>query len=165
MREVAVEDLEFLSKVDVLQGLSVSEIVKLRGCCQAGQGQQDERLCVEGREAQEIFLLKEGMVELRYELPRGESSSDQALSVVEPGGSWGWSAMVPPHHYTLSGYCASPVCRFVRLRRDDLWELFDQNHHIGYIFMRNLAGIIGQRFHAVQDELARRQGFDQVHKW
>ena len=104
-------------------------------------------------------------MELRYELPRGESTSDQALSVVEPGGSWGWSAMVPPHKYTLSGYCTSAACRFIRLQREDLWELFEQNPRIGYVFMRNLAVVIGQRFHAVQDELARRQGFDQVHRW
>lgn len=160
-----MDDLEFLGKVDVLQGLNVAEIVKLRGCCRPDQGRQGQRLCVEGREAQEFFLLVEGRVELRYELPRGESSSDQALSVVEPGGSWGWSALVPPHHYTLSGYCTSPLCRFMRLRRGDIWDLFDQNHRMGYIFMRNLASIIGQRFHAVQDELARRQGFDQVHRW
>lgn len=159
-----MKDLEFLSKIDVLHGLGVAELVKLRGCCQAGQGQENERLCAEGREAQEFFLLMEGRVELRYELPRGESSSDETLSVVEPTGSWGWSALVPPHRYTLSGYCTSPACRFIRLRRDDLWALFDQSPRIGYIFMRNLAGIIGQRFHAVQDELARQQGFDQVHR-
>ncbi|MCB2190799.1 MAG: cyclic nucleotide-binding domain-containing protein [Deltaproteobacteria bacterium] len=160
-----MEDLEFLNRVDVLQGLSVSEIVKLRGCCQPGKAEKEQRLCVEGQQADEFFLLVEGQVELRYELPRGESSSDQTLSVVEPGGSWGWSAMVPPHRYTLSGYCTSPLCRYVRLGRDDLLDLFDQNHHIGYIFMRNLASVIGKRFHAAQDELARIQGFDQVHRW
>lgn len=159
-----MENLEFLGKVGVLQGLSVAEMLKLRGCCRSDQGREGQRLCAEGKQAQDFFLLVEGTVELRYELPRGESSSDQALSVVEPGDSWGWSSLVPPHHYTLSGYCTSPGCRFIRLRRDDLWDLFNQNHHIGYMFMRNLAGIIGQRFHAVQDELARQQGFDQVHR-
>jgi len=159
-----MKDLEFLSKVDVLQGLNVSELVTLRGCCQTSQGQEGERLSAEGQEAQDFFLLMEGRVELRYELPRGLSSSDQTLSVVKPSGSWGWSALVPPHSYTLSAYCSSPACRFMRLRRDELWGLFDKNHRIGYIFMRNLASVIGQRFHAVQDELARQQGFDQVHR-
>ncbi len=160
-----MEDLEFLSKVDVLNGLSVSEMVKLRACCQPGQAREGERLCLEGGEAREFFLLTQGLVELRYELPRGESSSDQALSTVAPGGSWGWSALVPPHHYTLSGFCTSPACRFLRLNREELWELFESNHRMGYIFMRNLAGLIGQRFHAAQNELARLQGFDQVHRW
>jgi len=146
-------------------GLGLPDLVKLQARCRADKCGEGERITVEGQAAEDFFLLKEGRVELRYELPGRESTSDHALSVVEPGGAWGWSALVPPHVYTLSAYSIAPQCRFLRLKREDLLGLFESDWRIGYFFMRNLATIIGQRFNAAQDELAKQQGFDQMHQW
>jgi len=160
-----MDNIEFLGTVKMLAGLGLPELVKLQARCRADKCGEGERISVEGQAADDFFLLKEGRVELRYELPGRESSSEQALSVIEPGGAWGWSALVPPHVYTLSAYCIAPRCVFLRFRREDLLGLFESDWRMGYFFMRNLATIIAQRFNAVQDELARQQGFDQMHQW
>jgi len=157
--------VEFLSQVEMLAGLELSDLIKLSGLCQAGECSKDGRISAEGQKADDIFLLKEGVIELRYELPGRESSPDHALATIEPGAAWGWSALVSPHVYTLSAYCTSSRCAFLRLPRAELEELFENNPRIGYIFMRNLANIVGQRFNAAQDELAKLQGFDQMHQW
>ena len=160
-----MDRVEFLGTVEMLEGLALPDLVKLAALSRPDIAQEGKRISAEGQSAQELFLLKEGSVDLRYELPGRESSSDHALSCLEPGAAWGWSALVPPHVYTLSAYCTSRQCAFLRLQREALEGLFEANTRIGYIFMRNLAAIIGRRFNAAQDELARQQGFDQVHQW
>ncbi len=160
-----MSQVEFLSRVGMLAGLQAAELSKLAGLCRPGSCQEGERVSAEGQEATDLFLLKQGAVELRYELPGRESSSDHTLSSLGPTEAWGWSALVPPHVYTLSAYCTARQCDFMRLSRSALEELFETHPRIGYIFMRNLASIIGQRFNAAQDELAKMQGFDQVHQW
>ncbi|MCB2226066.1 MAG: cyclic nucleotide-binding domain-containing protein [Desulfarculaceae bacterium] len=160
-----MDHLEFLSTVAMLEGLALPELMKLAALARGGEAREGERISTEGKPAEELFILRQGAGELRYELPGRESTSDHALSTLEPGLAWGWSALVPPHIYTLSAYCTSGQCSFLRLGREALEALFEANPRIGYIFMRNLAYIIGQRFNAAQDELARAQGFDQMHQW
>jgi len=160
-----MSEVEFLSQVKMLAGLRAGELSRLAALCRPGSCQEGERISAEGQEADDLFLIKQGAIELRYELPGRESSSDHTLSALGPGEAWGWSALVPPHVYTLSAYCTARQGSFLRLGRLALEELFETHPRIGYIFMRNLASIIGQRFNAAQDELARMQGFDQVHQW
>ncbi|MCF8033616.1 MAG: cyclic nucleotide-binding domain-containing protein [Desulfarculaceae bacterium] len=160
-----MDRVEFLCTVPMLEGLALPDLVKLAALGRADTALNGKRISTEGQPAEELFILKEGTVDLRYELPGRESSGDQALSRLEPGAAWGWSALVAPHVYTLSAYCTSRQCAFLRLQREAMEGLFEANTRIGYIFMRNLATIIGQRFNAAQDELAKQQGFDQVHQW
>lgn len=155
-----MSDLVFLSSVEMCQGLTVEELAKLTGCCRMDSAQQDERIGEEGQEAADLFFLKEGRVELRFEMPGRESSQDMAITSVGPGSAFGWSALVPPHRYTLSTYCGSPRCSFYRLSREELMALFEREPRIGYVMMRNLTRVIANRFHALQDDLAKALGED-----
>ena len=155
-----MSDLVFLASVEVCKGLSVDELSRLTACCRPDSRLQEERIGREGDEASDVFFLKEGEVELRFEMPGRESGPEMAISRVKPGDTFGWSALVPPHRYTLSSYCGSVRCAFYRLDRQELLRLFEDNPHIGYIFMRNLTLVIAKRFHALQDDLARLHGDD-----
>ena len=59
-----------------------------------------------------------------------------------------WSSLVSPYHFTLSARCASK-CTFTVFRRDALHEYFERDPLTGYLFMRNLAGVIGRRLQAM----------------
>jgi len=61
-----------------------------------------------------------------------------------------WSAMVAPYRYTLGARCQSD-CALTSLPREVLESFFARRPEAGYLFMRNLAGVIGQRLHAMQD--------------
>lgn len=155
-----MSDLVFLSSVEMCQGLTVEELARLTACCRLDTAQQDERIGLEGEMADDLFFLKEGQVELRFEMPGRETSQDMTISRVGPGAAFGWSALVPPHRYTLSTYCASPRCSFYRLGRDELTDLFERDPRIGYIMMRNLTRVIAKRFNALQEDLAKALGQD-----
>ena len=153
-------DLVFLASVEVCKGLSVEELSLLTTCCRPDSRLRDERVAREGDAANDLFFLKEGDIDLRFEMPGRESSPEMTISRVKAGDTFGWSALVPPHRYTLSCYCGSVRCAFYRLDRQELLNLFEDHPHIGYVFMRNLSLVIAKRFHALQDDLARLHGQD-----
>ncbi|MFH1057315.1 MAG: cyclic nucleotide-binding domain-containing protein [Pseudomonadota bacterium] len=155
-----MSELIFLSSVEMCQGLNVAELAKLNACCRPDGAAQDERIGAEGQAAQDLFFLREGRVELRFEMPGRETSPDMTVARVEPGAAFGWSALVPPYRYTLSTYCVSPRCSFFRLGRDALFALFDREPRIGFIMMRNLTQVVAKRFHAMQEDLAQSMGLD-----
>jgi CRP-like cAMP-binding protein len=160
-----MSNLEFLSTVEVLQGLDKAQLAKIEQYGQSAWCTQGNRITAAGDKADYLFFLVRGRIDLRYDLPGRESSRDNTLSVIEPGGIWGWSALVPPNFYTLSSYCAAEECVYLRLSAADLKKLFEQDARTGYVFMKNLAVVVGRRFSALQDELARLDGLDNIHNW
>ncbi len=155
-----MSDLVFLASVEVCRDLTAEELSRLTACCRPDSRLAEELIGREGDEANDLFFLKEGEIELRFEMPGRETGPEMAISRVKPGDTFGWSALVPPHRYTLSSYCASTRCAFYRLDRQELLRLFDDHPRIGYIFMRNLTLVIAKRFLALQDDLARMHGYD-----
>ena len=156
---------DFLASVDLCSGLTEEELSKLWRCCRPDSRTEGERIFVDGEEAEDICFVASGQVDLRYDLPGRETSKETTVSTVEAGGAFGWSALVPPHRYTLSSYAVGGPCQLLRVGSASLRGLFETEPRIGYVFMTNLAKLIGRRFHALEDELARNLGFDVMHRW
>jgi CRP/FNR family cyclic AMP-dependent transcriptional regulator len=158
-------DIDFLASTEVCQGMTREELGKVLELCQPDRRSEGEVIHGEGTKAKDLFLLHQGEVHLRFQLPGRDTSDAMNISVIKPGGVFGWSALVPPRQYTLAAWCATPSCRFLRVDGRDLERLFDIEPHIGYMFMRNLAVIVGSRLRAMREELAKCQGFDMIHGW
>ncbi len=158
-------DVDFLATTEVCQGMSPSHLERLLEFCLPDQRNQGEMIHDEGEKAKDLFLLSQGVVHLRFQLPGHSTSEAMNISVVRPGGVFGWSALVPPRRYTLAAWCASPTCRYLRADGRELERLFEREPDLGYIFMRNLAVIVGSRLRALREELAKSQGFDVIHGW
>lgn len=158
-------DLDFLEASELCAGLSRSDLERLAGLATADSARQGHHIHAEGGEAKELYLLTLGKVELRFRLPGRSSDQTTTISVVEPGGFFGWSALVPPHRYTLDAVCAAASNQFYLLQRDPLLELFKLQPNMGYKMMSNLAGIMGRRFRGLQEEMVRDLGHDLMHGW
>jgi CRP-like cAMP-binding protein len=61
----------------------------------------------------------------------------------------GWSGLIPPHRFTLKA-SAQIDTDVLRLPRTPLLEFFDRNPAVGYVVMRNLASVVGQRLQVFQ---------------
>ncbi len=158
-------DMDFLASTEVCQGMTPEELAKVLELCVADRRNEGEMVHGEGGKAKDLFLLSQGEVHLRFQLPGRDSSEAMNISVIKPGALFGWSALVPPRRYTLAALCASPSCRFLRADGHELERLFELEPHIGYMFMKNLAVIVGSRLRAMREELAKCQGFDMIHGW
>lgn len=158
-------DIDFLANAEVCQGLNAEELGKVLELCQADRRSEGEVVHGDGEKAKELFLLNQGDIHLRYQLPGREVDESMNVAIVKPGGVFGWSALVPPRRYTLAAYCATPACRYLKIDGHELERLFEVQPRIGHMFMRNLAVIVGSRLRAMREELAKCHGYDAIHGW
>ena len=137
----------------LFKGLAPDETTAfLRQCCEATY-KDGTNLFMEQSNATKLYLILSGAVELRYEMPQRENA-DTTIASLEPGDAVGWSVIVPPYQYRLSGYCRGETA-LLEIDRDSLERLFETNYHLAYLFMRNIAMLTGERLNQVQSKLAR----------
>ncbi|QTA87410.1 cyclic nucleotide-binding domain-containing protein [Desulfonema magnum] len=143
--------LDFLKKVEVLKSLNDEQLTAVQGCCEEKVFQSGARLFSEGEEATHLCVMMEGQVDLRFDL-HGQSTSDaNNISSLTESATFGWSAFVPPNKYKLSAYCATRNCKVLRMERDCLLRLFEQDTEIGYRIMTNVNVVIAKRFQQLRN--------------
>ncbi len=101
------------------------------------------------QDTEELMILQDGAVELLFPIMILGVTREVTMETKQPGAVVAWSSLVSPYRVTLSARCASD-CRLVSFARDALYSFFEADPHTGYLFMRNLAGVIGRRLQAMQ---------------
>jgi NADP-reducing hydrogenase subunit HndB len=143
--------LEFLRNVEGLKGLIDNKLAGIQDHCHEKQYRYDEKLFDEGDEASCLWIVKEGQVDLRFDLPNRPTSAKNTISSMSKYMTFGWSGLVAPYKYRLSAYCATEFCTVIQIEREKLLKIFEEDSKIGYVVMSNLVEIIGKRFHQLQD--------------
>jgi CRP/FNR family cyclic AMP-dependent transcriptional regulator len=102
-----------------------------------------------GAEADSVYLITRGRIALT--LPMQVQGRDEDILVEErlPGQTVGWSALIPPHRFTLKA-TAPLETEVVAIPRQALLEHFEKNPDLAYVVTRNLASVIGQRLQVFQ---------------
>ena len=147
--------LEFLQNVEVFKGLIDSRLAGIEKHCREMQFRQNEKLFSEGDDAACLWIVKDGRIDLRFDLPDRSTSTKNTISSLSEFMTFGWSSLVAPHKYRLSAYCATKSCNVVQIERKELIKLFQQDSKTGYIVMANLVEIIGQRFRRLQESASK----------
>jgi NADP-reducing hydrogenase subunit HndB len=143
--------LEFLEKVDIFKGFSQDQ---LKAAVKGGQEKQypyEEKLFAEGEDADRIWLVVDGQVHLRFDLPGRPTSEQNTVFSITAGQTLGWSSFVPPFKYALSAYSAVKACKVLQIKKDHLLECFDKDPRMGLMFMTNVATIASQHFDQLQE--------------
>jgi CRP-like cAMP-binding protein len=135
---------ERIASLNIFKGLSQKEIEEVARLCEEVVLRDGDRVLSEGERAEYFFLLEHGSVDLRFELPYRETSKEMTVTSIKPGECFGWSAIVSPYKATLSCY-SSGNSKAIRIRGDEILGLCERNNHIGFVFMQNLATVIGDR--------------------
>jgi CRP/FNR family cyclic AMP-dependent transcriptional regulator len=102
-----------------------------------------------GDEALTLYLVQEGRVDLTLPMRVEGRQEDVPVEERVPGQLLGWSALVPPHRFTLKA-TATTETELLALSREDLQGFFASNPEVGLAVMTNLATIVGQRFQVFQ---------------
>lgn len=157
--------LEFINKVEIFQGLNQEQLAEILKCCEEKEFQPEAGLFKKGQDADYLWIVREGRVDLRLDFPGLASSEENTISSISEAGAFGWSAIGSPNKYRLSGYCTGNDCKLIKVNRKSLLELFEKDPDIGYVVMSNLATVVGTRFHNLQEEVARRRGQDMMGGW
>lgn len=102
-----------------------------------------------GDPAEAAYLIERGRIALTLPMRVAGQAQDVVVEERDEGQTLGWSALIPPHRFTLSA-TAPLATRVLALRRATLMEFCAASPRVGYLVAMNLAAIIGQRLQVVQ---------------
>jgi len=155
---------EKIASREIFNGLNQGELEDIAKLCTEDVFDDGDRMLAEGERADYFFILEEGSMDLRFELPYRKSSKEMTVTTVQPGECFAWSALVRPHNATLSCY-STEKSKVIKIRGADLLALCERNSHIGFVLMQNLAKMIGERLTQQQAVFIREGGDSLRFRW
>ena len=150
--------IQDLKKFNLFHGLDDSELNRIAPLCQERSLKEGTFCFQQGTTASELHLCRNGKVDIvvkHFEAP----TIYVKIHTAAGGEAFGWSALVEPYQYTASAICARNT-EEIYLRRADLFKLFDQFPHTGYVFMKNLAALVGSRLTEFEKRLSKDVAMD-----
>lgn len=99
--------------------------------------------------ADSLFLIERGRIALSMPMQVRGRQEDLLVEERLPGQGLGWSALIPPHRFTLKA-TAPLETELLALPRTALLEHFAERPAVGYAVTRNLAAVVGQRLQVFQ---------------
>ena len=146
--------LDFLEKVEIFKGLNQDQLNAVKKGGREKEYLFGGRLFAEGEDADRIWLVLEGQVDLRFDLPGRPTSEENTIFSITAAQTLGWSTFVPPFKYALSAYSATKTCKILQINKDHLLECFEKDPRMGLMFMTNVAGIASMHFDLLQESAA-----------
>ena len=153
-------DIEF----KILEGLSPEEVSVFLRLCKENRYGDGTCLFTEKAEARTFYLILDGSIELRFEMPGKQHADGTLITTQGTGEAVGWSVLIPPFTYSLSGYCRGDTT-VLEIDKADFSALFDSNYRLAYITMRNVGGLIAARLFRMEDALAKCLGEEIMSEW
>ncbi len=162
--------LKELDSVQAFKELTDEQLEALRAFCIKEDFKRGDKLFKEGDSADHLWIVTDGRVDLRFELPGNRPTSDETtISSLEAEEdkkrTLGWSCFVPPFKMMLSAYCVTRTCSVIKISKTDMISLFEKDSLMGYQVMSYLIKVLGYRFQQFQDEVAKYKGHDIMHSW
>jgi CRP-like cAMP-binding protein len=147
--------MQLLSSCYLFQGLSESQLHDLSAIATEVQAQKGQFIMHEGQKAEELFILKQGAVELLTKVNDDLVDYDFELPIAilrNPGDCTGTSSLLEPYIYSLSGRCFEDSELRV-IKYTDLKHLMLADHELGCTLMKNLAQHLLGRLKETRQEL------------
>jgi len=138
-----------LEKFAIFEGLTAEELDAVGQHCEITTAKKGELIFKAGDPAHSLFLVRSGRTEVRFKVVYYAATVEISLDTIGAGEVCGWSAMIPPYSYTLTAYALDDA-EFVQIKHTDLLDCCEGNTRLGYIVMKNIARIIGERYESAR---------------
>ena len=159
-------DLGILKTVEAFKGLGDDQLAAIQNCSEELEFSQGDRLFAEGQSSSHLWIVLEGEVELRYDRPDGQPNPvEDPISFISKAELFGWSSFMPPFEYKLSAYCASQTSVVVKIEKESLLNLFEDDAAMGLELMSHILRVIGTHFYQFRNGIAKRWGHDITSGW
>jgi CRP-like cAMP-binding protein len=142
--------MHILSQCYLFKGLSESQLLRLSEITKEIQIQKNQFFMKEGEQAEELFVLKEGAIEL---LTKVEDGFELPIAIFRnPGDCTGTSSLVAPYIYSLNSRCVEDS-KILIIKKPALNKLMQEDHELGGTIMKNLAQHMLSRLKETRQEL------------
>ncbi len=162
--------IELIESLHIFKDLESDELGKLLDLCSVADYQIGESLFLEGDKATDMWIVLDGSVELRFEMPNASATTDDnTLSShnkdIPESQVFGWSCFTAPYVMKLSAYCTSRRCQVLKINAAKLNKLMAQETAIGFKIMRYIVQVVGYRFKQMKEEVAKFMGINMMNSW
>ena len=162
--------LKVIEKLHIFKDFKPDELNKLLDFCSVEDYQIGESLFLEGDTAKDMWIVINGSVELRFEMPNAKSTTDKSTlsshhNDIPESQIFGWSCFIPPYQMRLSAYCTSRRCEVLKIDAVKLNKLMASDTAIGFKIMGYIVRVVGYRFKQMQEEVAKFIGINMMNSW
>ncbi len=130
-------------------GLEPRYLELLTGCASNMHFKSGDTLFREGEEARQFFVIREGIVRLEVFAP---GQGEITIQTVDTGDIVGWSWLFPPYRWHFTGRATTPL-RVIALDGECLRGKCEQDHSLGYEFLKRFSHIMMDRLQATRLQL------------
>lgn len=154
-KPVPVQPIEhLLNEHPFLQGVDSKHIHSLAACAQNRTFQAGEYLWRQGEQADVLYLIRSGEVNLEISIP-GEGPLP--LETIVAGEVLGWSWLVPPYRWHFDARATTPV-RALALEGKCVREKCEQDTELGYQVLKRFTPVIARRLEVTRARLIESTG-------
>jgi CRP/FNR family cyclic AMP-dependent transcriptional regulator len=133
-----------LKKIGLLRGLDESELSMISSLCEPKSFAPGDICQVEGQSSTRINFIVKGKVGAVVRIPNiSYSNSEIVLDTLGVGDVFGWSALIKGT--TWSNLKALEPTEVLHVSANEMIKLCENNNHLGYVLMKNLAGLVASR--------------------
>jgi CRP-like cAMP-binding protein len=137
------------SNPELLTGLSAEDAANVMALGEHMQLPPGAELFTIGAAADHLFLVERGRINLTLPLQLEGNVENLLVEERGPGEMLGWSALFPPHRFTLRA--VTPLqTELIAFSREALLDCFARNPQVAYVVTRNVAIVIGHRLQMLQ---------------
>ena len=151
---------QILRDCEVFSSLSDTELESIVHSAEEKQFEAGTTIFQAGDRADELLVLQEGKVALQLTLPQGNGQMSRRVTVdiISRNEIVGWSAIVEPHIYTLTGVCLQKV-KVLSLSATKLRHMLQDNHKIGHEVLKELIKVVASRLESTRYVLVSERLF------
>ena len=143
-----MENKEILQGFDLFGGLTEEQFEKLAMATELVEKNQDEVLFHVGEEAEDIFILLDGKVNIQVKL----TSRPETVGIVvlqNRGQLVGWSGLFEGSYYTARAICLEDS-RLMKVNGKKLMDVLESDQAAGFEVMREISKVISTRIRNLQ---------------
>ena len=108
-------EITTMKNVNVFNDLNDDQLSAILEICHEKEYSNGDRLFEEGEKANMVWVVSEGQVDIRFNLPGRVAPEESTIYSETSAKAFGWSCFVPPYTMRLSAYCASRKCAIIKI--------------------------------------------------
>ena len=141
--------IDVLKESRFFKDFTSKELEDIAKICQKVSLKAGERIFEAESPAEYFYVVCEGTVEFRFEVTYYNAAKEITLGRRLKGDAFGSSALTKLNIYSTSALTVQDS-ELLKFKASDFKKLCNENTHLGYVVMNNIAEIIGQRFASSQ---------------
>ena len=133
----------------LMTGVAAADVDRIFALGRTIEVKDGDQLTAIGGQADRLYFVRRGRI--RLTMPLSVRGDEREILIEEKGrgDAVGWSALVPPHHFTLNAR-ASMASELIEIPGESLLRFLSTNRDIGFTVVSNMAQMIGRRLLTVQ---------------